>query len=448
MNLNLECCLVIDIRTIILGTALMISCLFIATLKSSGQVDETLSFSALKKSADGAESSNDVHAAIQYLEVMVEQKPDHYKTNLKLARLSAAVRDYATALACYEKCYDLDKNKVPEVLFEKSVVLKNLGRYEEAKKSFDVFVTKHKRDAEMKPLRKQAELAILSCDSAKILLEKQLNVEIKRLPNEINGPHIEFNPFYLNDHTLVYGALKEDEVKKYNFDSLVPVRSFYSASNLSGSWVDKGEWNEQINNELENTGNGAFNADSTLFFFSKCAEDWKGKMICSIYQAAFVNGQVQEPILLGNAINQEGSSNSQPAIGYESRMGRMVMYFVSDREGGKGGRDIWVSQYDAKKQKFKSAKNLGKKLNSSSDELTPYYDDVRKKLYFSSNSVNGLGGFDVYEVRGENRTWGLPSNIGYPINTHADEIYYRVNQTGDAVMISMNLATEILFYWP
>ncbi|MFK7757115.1 MAG: OmpA family protein [Flavobacteriales bacterium] len=419
-----------------------------ALQRGNAQDQDSEPFSTLKKRAKAAEKANDIHGAVSFLELMVEARPEHYPSHLILARLSSAIRDYTTAYSSYQACIEIDSEREPAVHYELAVTLKNLGKYPEAKTAFDSFVKKYKRNDDVKTLKKSAQQASLSCDSALIRIEQQQNVEINRLPNQVNGPHIEFNPFYLSKNQLVYGALKETEVKRFDKDSITPVRSFYSAIKTEDGWEDQGLWNPQISSEIENTGNGCFNADSTLFFFSKCEEEWTGKVTCKIYQSEYAEGLLSEPTLLDESINYGGSSNSQPAVGYESKMGRMLLYFVSDREGGRGGKDMWVAQYDERKKKFKAAKNLGRKLNSEDDEITPFYDNVKKKLYYSSNNVLGQGGFDVYEVRGENRKWGLPKNVGYPVNTNADEVYFRVNPMGNTGLFTSNRAGSSQMFHP
>ncbi len=89
--------------------------------------------------------------------------------------------------------------------------------------------------------------------------------------------------------------------------------------------------------------------------------------------------------------------------------------------------DIWYSVYDPKKQMWSPPKNPGGKLNTQGDEITPFYDIKLHSLYFSSENWAGFGGMDVFKSNGELNKWTKPENIGYPLNTGADEVYYTLN---------------------
>lgn len=99
-------------------------------------------------------------------------------------------------------------------------------------------------------------------------------------------------------------------------------------------------------------------------------------------------------------------------------------YFVSNRIGGEGGKDIWKCTWK-KKMKFKNVENLGPEINTPYDEEAVYVTPDGKTLYFASNGHQGLGGFDIYKCeRNSDGTWGKPVNMGYPINTPANELFY------------------------
>jgi outer membrane protein OmpA-like peptidoglycan-associated protein len=97
---------------------------------------------------------------------------------------------------------------------------------------------------------------------------------------------------------------------------------------------------------------------------------------------------------------------------------------VSDRKDGKGDKDIWYSIYDSRKNSYREARNAGMKINTSQDELTPFYDNESGKLYFSSEGHPGLGGLDVFYTEGAKSKWVEPINVGRPINSSNDELFF------------------------
>ena len=102
-------------------------------------------------------------------------------------------------------------------------------------------------------------------------------------------------------------------------------------------------------------------------------------------------------------------------------MSKRYFFFVSDRAGGHGGLDLWLSVVD-KKGNYGNPINLGNKINTSSDEITPFYNQAENKLYFSSNKPLGKGGFDIYRSEGILNIWKEVENVS-ELNTSKDENY-------------------------
>ena len=105
-----------------------------------------------------------------------------------------------------------------------------------------------------------------------------------------------------------------------------------------------------------------------------------GKRACNLLRSK--NGEGGEAMNL----NMPGYNTTQPTLAYDN-LGKPVIYFVSDRPNGKGGYDIWYSEYDSSIMDFGIAKNAGSRLNSMADEMTPFYDELTSTLYFSSSDV-------------------------------------------------------------
>jgi len=143
------------------------------------------------------------------------------------------------------------------------------------------------------------------------------------------------------------------------------------------------------------------------------------KTIHAIYMSTLGDNGWGEPVKLNTNVNNEGFSSIQPFITADGKR----LFFVSDKPGGQGGDDIWVSDIGADGLPVNS-NNLGATVNSPLDEQAPYYDIVEKKLIYSSKGFTGLGGFDffvTYETVGQ---WSTPKNMGYPMNSAKDDLYF------------------------
>jgi outer membrane protein OmpA-like peptidoglycan-associated protein len=189
---------------------------------------------------------------------------------------------------------------------------------------------------------------------------------------------------------------------------------FYLSYNNTDDWLLAKNLGEPINTP-QNEGAQCITADGLTLYFTACSRnDSYGR--CDIYESNFVKDKWTEPVNLGENINTE-NWESQPAISADGRQ----LFFVSNRSGGRGGKDIWVS-YKKAKGTWTKAKNLGKDINTSKDDISPFLHWDNQTLYYSSKGFVGMGGFDIFLSRlDESGDWGVVQNIGYPINSPSDE---------------------------
>ena len=148
--------------------------------------------------------------------------------------------------------------------------------------------------------------------------------------------------------------------------------------------------------------------------------------------------------MLFRSIN-DGPSNTQPNI---AKVGKKeVLFFSSNRQlQSRGGFDIWYSIIDPRNGTYRRPQNAGKQINTEKDEITPYYDSRVGKLYFSSNGLVTMGGFDIYSADGGPSRYSNVSNLGFPINTSADEMYFIKDPLGkpDAYLVSNRVGSIAL----
>jgi len=117
--------------------------------------------------------------------------------------------------------------------------------------------------------------------------------------------------------------------------------------------------------------------------------------------------------------------------------------------------DIWYSIWNEEKNLYSSPRNLGSKINTAGDEMTPFYNASKRTLYFSSNGLPGIGGLDIFKAFGGRNRWENVENIGYPINSSFDDLYYTVSrkeEDGFLVsnrpdsLVSETCCDDILYY--
>jgi outer membrane protein OmpA-like peptidoglycan-associated protein len=126
-----------------------------------------------------------------------------------------------------------------------------------------------------------------------------------------------------------------------------------------------------------------------------------------------------QPATLGFQGKDDLFTNTHPAVAAEDSLD--VVYFSSDRPGGMGGRDLWFVEVRRDGSSSEPV-NLGSAVNTIDDEITPFF--LKNKLYFSSTGHIGIGGFDVFVSSGMRMGWSKPQNLGYPLNSGADDFYF------------------------
>ncbi|MFZ4543097.1 MAG: hypothetical protein ACOYOA_03535 [Saprospiraceae bacterium] len=115
-----------------------------------------------------------------------------------------------------------------------------------------------------------------------------------------------------------------------------------------------------------------------------------------------------------------------------------LLFFSSRRGGGFGGSDIYYSQLI--NNQWQNAINLGREVNSEYDEICPFLSEDGRTLYFSSNSTQSMGGFDILKsvFVDDSLHWTLPENVGLPINSTGDDAFFRPNSAGSLAYFSSN----------
>lgn len=149
-----------------------------------------------------------------------------------------------------------------------------------------------------------------------------------------------------------------------------------------------------------------------------------------IYLSVLQGRNWSTPQSLGNPVCSRHHESSA-SYGPDGR----TLYFVSDRPGGVGGRDIWIG-VSGKDGRFKEVRNAPAPLNSAFDEESVFMHPDGKTLYFSSNRPGGLGGFDLYRSELKNGIWSSPVNLGSGLNTEGDEMYFVSDASGKRSFIS------------
>ncbi|GHV72335.1 cell envelope biogenesis protein OmpA [Bacteroidia bacterium] len=208
-------------------------------------------------------------------------------------------------------------------------------------------------------------------------------------------------------------------------------REFFCYSErLDDSTFSEGYHLPEPFNTHPNEGGPCLSATNTQLLYTICKRDVSGYLNCDIYTSQKdANGEWEAIRPVSALINGDKTWESQPSLSANGK----VLYFASDRPGGIGGIDIWYSLLDNNKQ-WGAPKNLGRPINTRGNEKSPFIHPDGRTLYFASNGLLGVGGYDMFMCKttttGDAIKASRPKNLGYPINTEGDESGFFISMDG------------------
>ncbi|HNY08401.1 MAG TPA: OmpA family protein [Tenuifilaceae bacterium] len=330
------------------------------------------------------------------------------------------------AISSAEKAVSINNNFFPKTYFNLGVLNFSIGNYQKALEYFEKYLTYHETSGSMVEL---ARNNIERCRFAIHAVANPVPFNPANIGDSINTTLDEYWPsLSVDERTIVYTVRlpKEPEVgikgTKWQED-------FYTSTrNEDGTW-SKGIPVGSPLSTVFNEGAQSLSSDGKTMYYTICQGD------CDLYFSTInSDGSWGHPLKLPPAINTEKSSEKQPSISPDGQM----LYFVSNRPGGLGGFDIWVSVKNPN-EVWGNAVNLGQPVNSPGNEQSPFIHFDNKTLYFSSNDHIGMGGQDIFVSHlTDSGKWSEPLNLGYPINTCKNEEGLVVNAIGKTAYYSSN----------
>ncbi len=403
------------------------------------------SIKQLLKQGSDAISIKDYSSATQIYNQIILIDSSNVTYQLLFADASRLNYDNATALHWYEKIFKQDNGKTyTEVPFYIATQLKNTGKYKDAKKYFDKYYKKQKnsKDKIKKQLALKAKQEFEACDIAQILVKNPVDVKILHLDSMVNSKVSEYAPFEY-DSLLYFSSLRDKSKSDANGVGFNKLYTAHKSPIKENKFLKAKELDSLFNKNGIHNANTSFNADFTKIFVSRCGAINASQYKCEIYVSNFKDGHWTDLQKLPAPINVDGSNTTQPC--FSELNGKDVLFFASDRGAGEGAMDIWYA-YMNKDESFETPINAGKKINSIEDEITPWYVKENNTLFFSSTWHKGLGNFDIFKSEYKNNTSASSAqreftdaqNLGYPINSSYNDIYYSINSKKDKAYISSN----------
>jgi OmpA-OmpF porin, OOP family len=395
----------------------------------------------LKSKAIKYDKNKDVYNAIEYYNKYLSFKNKDVKLTYRLATLYFNTRDYSKANQYYDSIIHFRTGKFPLSYYYKGVVCMNLQKYDDAIEAFTKFRKIYKNNNDKNNFRKLAAIYIETSTWAKDHPETDGEIAIAHPGTAVNHANIDFSPFPVDENTILYGAVYADNSK-----NIAPVRQIFKAVKIDGQWKTLGLLDGEINNPEFNTGNAVISESGKRLYFTRARKNWKNEDINEIFVSRFDGNQWLTPEKLPYPVNDENYTSTQPTLGRSLRTGNEIIYFVSNRPGGKGGLDIWFTEYDRKTQTYKEPQDLDKGVNTMGDECSPFYDASTSTLYFSSRGKKtGFGGYDIYKATGSAKKWSDATPLPKPVNSPYDDYYFSILKNNKEGYFTSNRPGSLTF---
>jgi tetratricopeptide (TPR) repeat protein len=362
----------------------------------------------------------DVKGALNlYKEVLIKNPKDpivlhyvgvcHYKLN-----------DFEKAREHFIKAKETNAKEINyETYLYSGKLLQMDKKYDEAITDYTAYKSKaNPKEAADQP-DVDVDVAIDQCNTAKALLAAPVDVKIENMGPDINSQYDDKSPAISADGMkLVFNTRRPETTNapmdvegdgKY-FEDIY----FSELDSASKKWRPADDVPGSINTDAHDACTGMSADGKTIFIYKNDLKDPQSRG-GDIYMSRIVNGKWKTPENMGKPVNSsywEGGACISPD-------GKTLL-FTSERPGGQGNSDIWMTKRLNKKEWDKPV-NLGAEINSPNDEGGLFLAPDGKTLFFCSNGKGSMGNYDIFKTTMENGKWTKPVNIGYPINSDKDD---------------------------
>lgn len=325
------------------------------------------------------------------------------------------------AADCYNKAISLLKNPKPNLFFIAAGEELKCGRYQNAQKNFNLYLEKTGNESS---LMDEVMKGLETCAFGIEALKNPVDFNPVNLGQSINSEWDEYLAALTADEEEFIFTVRRPRDNNTICAFCQMEEDFYSSLKENGEWQPRKPLDNPVNSSY-NEGAQCISQDGRFLFFTLCNADF-GYGSCDLYWSKKIGSRWSRPRNFGQPVNSP-FWESQPTISPDGK----TIYFASNRPGGNGKIDIWKTEM-TEEGVFTVPENLGIIINTKDDDTAPFIHADGKTLFFASDGHRGMGGKDIfYSTLLLDNSWTEPINLGYPINTPADEINILINASGN-----------------
>ncbi len=316
------------------------------------------------------------------------------------------------AAEAYEKVIASGTEAFPLARFHHASQLRALGKFTEAEGAFTEFLNGYtQQDAFSQHAAREVENIRF--------IQAQMNrgdlglYKVSKLGEAVNAGGANYAAVFGPGNTLYFTSTRTDSAKVGAKNSNRLMKADFD----QGSFLNVTDVGVMQDPAMQQ-GVATISADGSRMYFTRWGIK-DGKKLATIHTAGRSGKEWDNPVAVGATVNVPGFSAQQPFL----MPGGRELIFSSDKPGGLGGFDLWISDVDAQGN-LSEARNLGEIINTKYDEQSPSFHEPSRSLVFASNGRVGMGGYDLFQAKAEGRSWAEPVNLGYPVNSYRDDMYF------------------------
>lgn len=346
--------------------------------------------------------------------------PNNAYLNYKIGRCYLFSSTKQKAISFLEKAKELNPQIESQLSYFLGCAYQLDMQFEKAIPMFKKFSETAGSTTEGKELAEEARLHLAECKTGIALKEKPIRVFIDNAGPEVNSKYSDYGPVISADESVMLFTSRREGTTGGAIDPGINeyMEDIYMSTKLNGKWTNATNLGTPVNTP-DHDANSGLSADGQKFLIYNSSG--RG----DLYEANLVGDKWDEPKSLGKNIN----SNAHESSACYSPDGKSI-YFVSDNpETSLGDRDIYISTKD-ENGKWAKAVNLGPTINTPYGEEGVFIHPDGKTMYFSSEGHKTMGGYDIFKSVYENGKWSTPENLGYPVNTPDNDVFFVVSASG------------------
>lgn len=374
---------------------------------------------AFEREANKQKAEGNYVGAMHYFGKMLEIDSSDAKGLEGYAESARMAFSLEEAELTYQKIFDGKvKTKDPRATFWLASIKQDNGKYAEAVNYYEAFLANPTT----------ADTSYLSLSKRQIsrckynighVGDPDDDIKIEELPSPVNSPEGEYSPYLLKD--VLYFSTNRDT---WTSDPAYPERQLWKIYTNTNSSAISETAAANFNEKDLGTANATFSKDGITMYYQ--VMNYVGKTArfeSRLYKREKgADGEFSNPMPLPESVNgPAGSMTMEPSIGWDAA-GNETLFFVSNREGGRGKMDIWFCPI-LKDGGFGNTENL-EALNTTGDDVTPNWHSQSRTLYFSTDGRSSLGGLDVFKSEKKGNVWQPAVHLPSPVNTNYNDAYY------------------------